>query len=292
MSRLHEMMEELEDQRRKGNFRGAENIAKLEMKNYELEKNTPYYNFYRGMLWYLYDFPHEAMMYFNNSLLTEDRDMYYVHKFRGVVHLESGEFKLARAAFEEALGIADDYADIVSAMNGLANSHLRLGAADRALEIYREALEISLNENLDDLTETTLVNIGVAFVNKGDNEAAIPYFEDGMRLAKAIGDDRGMRICLNNIASAFNNMGKHRDALELLNDALHYATKTDDKYGVRVTCTNMGYTYRMMGDVSSALEYYTLALGTAQQINDREGEALAKYWIMSLQKGEERAAAS
>ena len=51
------------------------------MKHYELEKNTPYYNFYRGLLWHLYDYPHEAMMYFNNALLTEDRDMYYVHKF-------------------------------------------------------------------------------------------------------------------------------------------------------------------------------------------------------------------
>ena len=292
MSRLHEMMEELEDQRRKGNFRGAENIAKLEMKNYELEKNTPYYNFYRGLLWYLYDFPQEAMMYFDNALLTEDRDMYYVHKFRGVVHLESGEYKLAREAFEEALGVANDYADIVSAMNGLGNAHLRMGAPNRALEIYREALDISMDADLDALTETTLSNIGTAHVNRDDNEAAIPYFMDAMEIAKAIKDDRGMRICLNNLAGVFNNMGKHKEALELFEDALRYAARIDDKYGIRVTYTNMGYTYRMTGDVARALEYYTLALGTAQQINDREGEALAKYWIMSLQKGEEKAAAS
>jgi tetratricopeptide (TPR) repeat protein len=292
MSRLHDMMDELEEQRRKGNFHGAENIAKLEMKNYELEKNTPYYNFYRGLLWYLYDFPHEAIMYFNNSLLTDDRDMYFVHKFKGVVNLENGQYDAARESFEAALGMVSDYADIVSIMNGLGNAHLRMGQAERALEIYREAVEIALENDLDALTETTLVNIGVALVNKGDNEAAIPYFEDSMQIAKAIEDDRGMRICLNNLASVFNNLGRHDDALELFNDALHYATKIDDKYGIRVTCTNIGYTYRLMGDVHRALEYYTLALGTAQQINDREGEALAKYWIMSLQGGEEGAAAS
>ena len=291
MSRLHDMMEELEDQRRKGNFRGVENIAKLEMKNYELEKNTPYYNFYRGLLWHLYDYPHEAMMYFNNALLTEDRDMYYVHKFRGVVHLEYGEWDLARKSFEEAIGIADDYADIVSAMNGLANAHLRKGEPRRALEIYREALEISLDADLDELTETTLVNIGVVHISKGDHEAAIPYLEDALELAKAINDCRGMRICLNNLAGAFNNMGKHKEALELFNDALQYARKTDDKYGLRVIYSNMGYTYRMMGDVRQALEHYRLALETAQQIKDREGESLARYWIRSLQQGEERAAA-
>ena len=292
MSRLHDMMDDFEEQRRKGNFRGTENIAKLEMKNYELEKNTPYYNFWRGILWYLYDFPHEAMMYFNNSLLTEGRDMYFVHKFKGVVDLENSEYQAAREAFEAALGQVSDYADIVSVMNGLGNTHLRMGQVDRALEIYREAVDIALDYDLDTLTETTLVNIGVAYVNKGDSEAAIPYFEDALQIAKAIDDDRGMRICLNNLASAFNNLGRHEEALELFHNALHYATKTDDKYGIRVTCTNIGYTYRMMGDVHRALEYYTLALGTAQQINDREGEALAKYWIMSLKKGEEQAAAS
>ncbi|OPY27614.1 MAG: photosystem I assembly protein Ycf3 [Methanocella sp. PtaU1.Bin125] len=292
MSRLHDMMEELERQRRRGNFRGAENIAKLEMKNYELEGNTPYYNFYRGVLWYLYDFPHEAMMHFDNALLTEDRDMYYVHKFKGVVSLESGEFERARDSFEKALAEASDPADIASAMNALANTYLRMGQPDRSLDLYREALRVSMNANLDELSETILANIGVAHVNKGDHEGSIRYFEDAMLLAKALNDDRGMRICLNNMASAFNNMGKHEDALAVYNDALHYAGRADDRYGLRVIYTNIGYTYRMMGDVHHALEYYTLALGTAQQINDREGEALAKYWITTLQKGEEQAAAS
>ena len=292
MSRLHDMMEELERQRRRGNFRGVENIAKLEMKEHELEKNTPYYNFYRGLLWDLYGFPHEAMMYFDNAPLTEDRDMYYVYKFRGVVRLEQGEFREAREAFEQAISTADDRADIVSAMNGLANAHLGTGAPGRALEIYREALDIATDAGLDELAETTLANIGVACVNRGDYEGSLKYFEDAMELAKAIGDDRGMRICLNNLAGALNDMGKHEEALEAFRDALHYAGKADDKYGLRVIYSNMGYTYRKMGDAHRALEYYTLALGTAQQINDRQGEALAKYWIMALQKGEEKAAAS
>ncbi|MGA9141340.1 MAG: tetratricopeptide repeat protein [Methanocella sp.] len=291
MSRLHDMMEELERQRRRGNFHGAENIAKLEMKNYELEGNTPYYNFYRGLLWYLYDIPHEAMMHFDNALLTEDNDMYYVHKFKGVVSLENGDFTKAKEFFEAALAQAGDPADIASAMNALGNTFLRMGQPDRSLELYREALDISMNAGLDELSETTLANMGVARVNRGDHQGSIKYFEDALQLAKALDDDRGMRICLNNLASAFNNMGKHKDALAIYNDALHYAGKAEDKYGLRVIYANIGYTYRMMGDVHHALEYYTLALGTAQQINDREGEALAKYWIMSLQKGEEKAAA-
>ena len=212
MSRLHDMMEEIEGQRRRGNFHGAENLAKLEMKEYELEKNTPYYNFYRGLLWYLYGFFHEAIMYFDSALLTEDKDMYFVHKFRGAASLESRNYGRAKAYFEAALATADDPADVVSAMNALGNTYLRMGMPGRAMELYRDALDIALEADLDGLAETALVNIGVAHVNAGDYEGSIRHFEDAMELAKAIGDDRGMRICLNNLGGAFNNMGRHKEA--------------------------------------------------------------------------------
>lgn len=288
MSRLHEMMEEIERQRRRGNFHGAENLVKLEMKNAELEGNIPYYHFYRGLLWYFYDFPHEAMMYFDNSPLTGDRDMFYVHKFKGVVSLESGQLDKAREFFDDAMGEAEDKQDIVSIMNCLGNTYLRKGSPDRALEQYREALDISLDAGMDEWSEMALSNIGVAHVNMGDYKGSIRFFEDAMRLAKTIDDVRGIRISLNNLASALNNMGQRKEAAEMLTDALHYAAKADDSYGLRVIYSNLGYTYRMLGDVSKAMEYYTLALGTAQQINDRQGEGIAKYWITSLQEDKNR----
>ena len=133
-------------------------------------------------------------------------------------------------------------------------------------------------------------NIGVALVNAGDNQGAIPYFEDALQLAKAIGDERGARIALNNLASALNNMGRHQEAATVLDGARKYAKSAEDPYGLRVIYNNLGYTYRLLDDAGKALEYYTLALGTAQQINDRQGEAIAKYWITSLQEGRKRAA--
>jgi tetratricopeptide (TPR) repeat protein len=288
MSRLHEMMEEIERQRRRGNFGGAENLARLELKNAELEGNEPYYHFYRGLLWYFYDFPHEAMMYFNNALLTEDRDMFYVHKFKGVVSLESGDLDGARRFFEEAMAEASDRQDVVSIMNCLGNTYLKQGQPDRALQLYREALETSLDAGLDEWSEMTMSNIGVAHVQAGDYKGSVKFFEDALGLAKAIGDSRGIRICLNNTASALNNMGKREEAAAVLKEALRYAKDAEDKYGLRVVYSNLGYTYRMLGDVHRALEYYTLALGTAQQINDRQGEAISKYWISSLQEGRKR----
>lgn len=288
MSRLHEMMDEIERQRRRGNFSGAENLAKLEMKEYELQGNTPYYNFYRGFLWYLYDFPFDAMAHFNNSLLTEEKDMFYVHKFKGVVNLENGKYDEARENFEAAMGLSSTEADTISIMNCLGNTYLRAGNTQRALELYGEALQLSYDKELDEWTETTLGNVGVAHINMGDHKGSLKFFEDALELAKALGDRRGERICLNNLAGAFNNMRSHKEALELFEDSLQKASEIGDRYGMRVAYSNIGYTYRLLDKPDEALEYYKKALDQARQIGDHPGETMAQYWINSLQEGRKR----
>lgn len=291
MSRLHEMMDEIERQRRKGNFSGAENLAKLEMKEYELQGNTPYYNFYRGFLWYLYDFPFDAMVHFNNSLLTEGKDMFYVHKFKGIVNLENGKYDEAIAAFEAAMRLVSTEADTISILNSLGNAYLRTGNTRRALELYSEALQLSYDHGLDEWTQISLSNVGVAHIHMGDYTGSLKFFEDALELAIALNDARGERICLNNLAGALNNMGQREDALELFAEALKKASQIGDKYGIRVAYTNLGYTYRLLDDLDKAMEYYKKALDQAKDIGDRPGETMAQYWINSLQEGQKRFAA-
>ncbi|HMK46192.1 MAG TPA: tetratricopeptide repeat protein [Methanocella sp.] len=282
------MMDDIERQRRRGNFKGAENLAKLEMKEYELQEDMSYFNFYRGLLWYLHDYPHEALMCFNNALLTDDKDMFYTYKFKGVVYLENGRLEQAQDSFETAIGLAEEKSDIISILNCLGNTYLRTGNTQRALELYSEALEMSYNEGLDDWAQTSLTNVGVAHVNMGDYKGSMKFFEGALELAKAIGDPRGERICLNNIAGTFNNMGQHQEAMALFQDALKIAEQANDVYGIRVLYANIGYTHRLIGNMDLSLEYYNRALETAQQIGDHTGEAIARYWINSLQEGKKR----
>lgn len=288
MSRLHEMMDEIEHQRRRGNFKGAENLAKLELKEYELQGNTQYYNFYRGFLWYLYGFPFDAMTHFHNSVLAEGKDMFYVSKFKGIVNLENGKYDDALECFDEALNLTSNEADVISILNSLGNTYLRLGNTRRTLELYAEALDLSYAAGLDEWTSTTLANVGVAHVNQGDYKGSLKFFEDALELSKATGDSRGVRILLNNLGGVFNNMGQRSEALELFEEALSKAREIDDQYGARIACTNLGYTYRLLDKPDKALDYYRQALDIAQKIGDHPGETMAQYWINSLEEGQKR----
>ncbi len=49
---LKELMEEVERQRRRGNFKGSENLLRLEQKRAMLDGDDPYYHFFGGLLLY------------------------------------------------------------------------------------------------------------------------------------------------------------------------------------------------------------------------------------------------
>lgn len=285
MSRLKDMMDEIERQRRFGNFKGAENIAKIELKSAEMDKNETYAHFYRGFLWYLYGYYKEAMAYLNNAILTEDMDMYYTYKFRGIVSYESEDFDRALYNFGRALEVAqkaDDKRWIISILNCQGNTYLKIGKAEEAIGLYTHALNTAIEINDAGLMEICLCNIGVAHTNMGDYRGSIKYYEDAYAIADQINDKKGKRICLNNLGSVYNNMGDREQALKLFNEALKYAVDTDDRYGMRIAYNNLGYTYMVKGDTEHALEYYELAFTTAKQISDEQGAAIAKYWITSM----------
>lgn len=73
---LKEMMEEIERQRRRGNFRGSESLLRIEQKRAELEGNDPYYHFLGGVLLYYFNYKKDANLNFNNALLTEGHDSF------------------------------------------------------------------------------------------------------------------------------------------------------------------------------------------------------------------------
>ena len=171
MSGLREMMGEIELQRRRGNFKGSENLIKLEMKQAETENNDPYFHFYGGLLLYYFNRLKDAILNLNNALLTQDHDMFYVEKYKGIVHLDMGEHEQARDHLEKAMAIAKKANDtdwITSIETCMGNMHTRTGQFKQALEMYRKALDTAVNSKNEEWIETAACNVGVAHSNLGD----------------------------------------------------------------------------------------------------------------------------
>jgi tetratricopeptide (TPR) repeat protein len=282
---LKEMMEEIERLRRRGNFRGSENLLRIEQKRAELEGNDPYYHFLGGLLLYYFNFAKDAYLNFNNALLTEDHDGFYVDKYKGIICMDKGKYDRALEYFNKALEtarIAGDGDWITAMLNAIGNVYTRLGKYDDALESYSAALKGALDAGNKEWIGTGLCNVGVTHSNMGDYKGSIKYFEDSYALARELDDKRGRRVCLNNLGSAYNNMGQHDEALKLFEEARKYAEEIDDKYGLRIVYNNLGFTYRTTGRLKEALQSYELALTIARQIGDDQGASVAKYWILAI----------
>jgi tetratricopeptide (TPR) repeat protein len=290
---LKEMMEEIERLRRRGNFRGSENLIRIEQKRAGLEGNDPYYHFLGGLLLYYFNFAKDAYLNFNNALLTEDYDSFYVDKYKGIICMDRGRYDRALEYFNKALKtaqIAGDREWAMAMLNAIGNVYTRMGRYDNALESYSAALGTAMDAGNKEWTETGLCNVGVAHSNKGDYEGSIKFFDDSYAVAKDLDDRRGLRVCLNNLGSVYNNLGRHEQALKKFEEARRLAEEIDDKYGLRVVYNNLGFTYRTIGRLKDSLQCYALAI--ARQIGDDQGASVAKYWILAIYDDLEKMAVS
>ncbi len=177
MSALRDMMGEIELQRRRGNFKGSENLIKLEMKQAETENNDPYFHFYGGLLLYYFNQLKDSILNLNNALLTKEHDAFYVEKYKGIVHLDMGEHEQARDHLEKAMAIAKKAKDadwITSILTCMGNLHTRTGQYEQALKTYRKALDAAVNSKNTEWIETAACNVGVAHNNLGDYQGLHP----------------------------------------------------------------------------------------------------------------------
>jgi tetratricopeptide (TPR) repeat protein len=168
---LKDMMEEIERQRRLGNFKGSENLLRIEQKRAELEGNDPYYHFLGGLLLYYFNFTKDAYLNLNNAILTEDHDGYYVDKYKGVICMDKGRYDRALEYFNKALKTAQaagDRAWIAAMLNSIGNVYTRLGKYDEALKSYSTALNTAMDTGNKEWIGTSLCNVGVTHSNMGD----------------------------------------------------------------------------------------------------------------------------
>ncbi len=188
------MIEEIERQRRRGNFKGSENLLRIEQKRAELEGNDPYYHFLGGVLMYYYNFKKDAYLNFINALLTEDHDEFYVEKYKGIICMDMGKYDRALGLLNNALKIAQTEGDrnwIASVLNIIGSLHVKTGKYEQALESYTTALKTSLASGNKEWAEISLCNVGVVHSNMGDYKGSLKFFEDSYALAKEIDDPRG-----------------------------------------------------------------------------------------------------
>jgi tetratricopeptide (TPR) repeat protein/tRNA A-37 threonylcarbamoyl transferase component Bud32 len=164
----------------------------------------------------------------------------------------------------------------------LANAKLREGAAairrgqpNDAFSQFEEARKL-YSEAGDRLgVARALNNMGVVLSSGRDVQRGVALYNDGLRIARAIGAQKDVAQGLNNLAIEHKRTGDLKAALALSQQALAIRREIGDRTNAAVSLNNVGNVLLAMADLKGASKYYEESVAITRETGDRRTFAMA-----------------
>lgn len=150
------------------------------------------------------------------------------------------------------LGVAD-------AFNNFAFEHESKGELEKAIEYWKKALKITV-DNKDKLRTAVLYNnLGYTHYKKADYKTAIEYYNKSISYKEGLKDSMGVANTLVNIGSIYSIQGDYKQAVNFYGKALRIYEKKGDDEKIGITYVNIGNANLRMTDYKNAQTYFNSA---------------------------------
>ncbi len=189
----------------------------------------------------------------------------------GIIFRDLGEFEKAKLYSKTALSTTNDSLVIASAYNNI-------GAVNRSLALYEDALNAYLNalkiyESTNDLNKQATVNnnIGMVYSYLNINAKAIEYHLKAKEIFEKEQNKKGISETYNNIAIIYANDGDFDKALDYFKYSLAIEEELNDKKGIAESVNNVGAVYYYMAKIDSAIIYFKRSAVIEKSIGNLAG---------------------
>lgn len=147
-----------------------------------------------------------------------------------------------------------------------------LGDQHKAIDHYNQALP--LFRSAGDLAGQGIVlgNLGAAWGRLGEQRKGIGYYTQALPIIRAARNRRTEAMTLNNIGVSYANLSEYRDAILYFNQALQQHRATGWRWGQVLALNNTGHMYSFLGEWQEALDYFTQALSLVRTMDIRRSE--------------------
>lgn len=182
-------------------------------------------------------------------------------------------YELHHQASEAAKKLGDLSLE-ASALTDLAHSCQVAGNFERALELFKRAIELWTYVDDDDGRARALNGIGFTLERTGDYKEALVCLDEALRIRRATRDSYGEAHVLNAMGAVHWRMHEYTEALSHFNIALSIRREIGDRYGEARTVNNIGFTYQRQRNYEEAAKWLKEALAIARDLGDRDSEAV------------------
>jgi len=194
------------------------------------------------------------------------------HRILGLLSLRAAKYPEARREYDQALGLFES----VPSPARVAMVHWHIGAVanfmgqrSEAADQYRLALT-QFRALGDSKSQANVLEnlLGVSGISPDESKA---YAEEGLALARKIGDKSLEGSFLHHLGDDLFTKGDFAGAIEKLKEATACFEAAGNRSGLAYVWTSMGRLYRMHGAYEEAISSYEKGLAIQQELGDKFG---------------------
>ena len=194
-----------------------------------------------------------------------------------------GRYEEAKHCLEESTKACHDIGNLqgeIAQLQSLGNVYRNLGDFDSAVTVYKNAVAVAKKEDLDGLC-SSLGNLASIFTQKEQPDEAIKCLENGLELARHIGNKQSEGSMLCSLGIAYSQKGNNTKATQLIQESIYITRLIGDRQGECMSLFNLSNIDLINDDYDSCLNNATSSLLIAKSINIKQSEGNAFYNIGS-----------
>lgn len=225
--------------------------------------------------------PKEKIRWIESAIVAaqqlKDRGSECIHLNNlGRVYAKLGETHKAIESYKQALDISRLIGDPKresDALQNLGNAYAKLGEINKVIDSFERALAIAHEIQDRDRESTILVDLGVAYFDLGEICKAIELYEQHLAIIRKTGDRIEECNTLYRIGQAYAALGENLKAFESHEQALKISRAIQYRKGEGINLRSLGLAYKNFGQIRKAIDFYEQALEISLEIGDRIEEA-------------------
>jgi two-component sensor histidine kinase len=188
------------------------------------------------------------------------------------VHRRKGEAAQAMEADLSALRIMEELGDqekIADALGRVSEDLLLQGRQSEALEYALRGVEICRKNGFQQQLAFALRNAGDVCINMGDNAGALGYYDEALRLTRAVNPAlANIADIINCRGNAFKRLGRYAEARQDYQVCLANSEKANYPGGIFTAIANLGEVNLLMGNYAAALPYQLKTIALQEEMGD------------------------
>jgi tetratricopeptide (TPR) repeat protein len=195
-------------------------------------------------------------------------------------YYHEGRWDLALRFFTQALDsntLVDNLDGVIQSYNSLAKVYMAMGETGIAEQTLMKALPLSKTEGKEAMFFLTSDNLGQLYLQAGDPQKAILYFEQALALPSGKLSQTQTAVLYHDMGSAYKSTGDYARAKELFDKslAINLAAKLGEETAADYYM--IASLYSKQDDYSNADKNLQLALSYDKKVENSPGIALDLY---------------